>query len=175
MTNHSKKKMVPSLGEILKNLDYYLAVVCMMFVTIYCFINVICRFFIGKTSASLDELNIIVFIWFLYAAITYCVRLDKHIRIEIFDLYISEKANLALKIIADSIWIVFSAFITNAGFQLIQFNMKYAAKTSILEIPIYLTYSVIFISFAAMTLFLLKNIYAKIQRLRMLLKTEGEK
>lgn len=175
MTNITKKKTVPSLNEILKNLDYYLAVVCMMFVTIYCFINVICRFFFGKTSAALDELNIIIFVWFLYAAITYCVRLDKHIRIEILDLYISEKANAFLKVISDTIWLIFSAYIAYAGFQLINFNLKYVAKTSILEIPMYIVYSIVFISFIAMTIFLLSNLCIKIKRLQILLKNERKK
>lgn len=175
MTSLTKKKTVPSLGKILKNLDYYLAAACMMFVTMYCFINVICRFFIGKTSAALDELNIIIFVWFLYAAITYCVRIDKHIRIEILDLYLSDKANAFLKVIADFIWLIFSAYIAYAGFQLIQFNMKYVAKTSILEIPVSIIYSIIFLSFAVMTVFLISNLCVKIKRLQALLKNEGEK
>ena len=57
-----RQKKLPSVGEPVKKLDYYLAVVCMLFVTIYCFINVICRLTIERTSASLDELNIIIFI-----------------------------------------------------------------------------------------------------------------
>ena len=175
MKSHSKKNMVPSWGEILRNLDYYLAAVCMMFVTIYCFVNVICRFFVGKTSAGLDELNIIVFIWFLYASIAYCVRLDKHIRIEILDLYVSEKVSACIKITSDAILFVFSAYIAYAGLQLIQFNLKYVAKTSILEIPVFLIYSIVFMSFTVMTVFFMKNLYAKVKRLQTMLQYKGDR
>ena len=175
MANIPKKKMIPSLGEIFKNLDYYLAVVCMLFVTIYCFINVACRFFIGKTSASLDELNIIVFVWFLYAAIAYCVRIDKHIRIEFLDIYLSDKYQSILKILADTIWIIFSAYLAYGGLQLIVFNTKYMAKTSMLQIPVFAIYSVIFISFAAMTVFLIRNIFTKIKNLRSIIHNNGSK
>ncbi len=167
--------MVPSLGEIIKNLDYYLAVVCMMFVTIYCFVNVICRFIIGKTSAAFDELNIIVFIWFLYAAIAYCVRLDKHIRIEVLDMYIPEKAQAVLKVMADAVWLIFSAYIAYGGFLLIQFNLKYAAKTSILEIPVSIVYSIVFLSFTVMTVFLICNIRMKVKYLQAVSQNKGKK
>lgn len=162
----TQKKRVPGLGDILKNLDYYLAVVSMLFVAGYCFANVVCRFVIGKTSAAMDELNIIVFIWFLYASITYCVRTDKHIRIEFLDMYLSEKAKLMLKIVADGIWLIFSCYLAYAGLQLIIFNTKFVLRTSILEIPVFITYSIIFISFTAMSCSLLWNIVCRVRQLR---------
>lgn len=162
----TQKKRFPGLGDILKNLDYYLAVVSMLFVAVYCFANVVGRFVIGKTSAAMDELNIIVFIWFLYASITYCVRTDKHIRIEFLDMYLSEKAKLMLKIVADGIWLIFSCYLAYAGLQLIIFNTKFVLRTSILEIPVFITYSIIFISFSAMSCSLLWNIICRVRKLR---------
>ena len=161
-----RQKKLPSVGEPVKKLDYYLAVVCMLFVTIYCFINVICRLTIERTSASLDELNIIIFIWFLYASIAYCVRIDKHIRIEFLDGYLSKKASQCLKICADVICLDFSAYIAYAGLQLVVFNTKFMARTSILQIPVFIIYSIIFWAFLTVTVFLVKNIFTKLQALR---------
>lgn len=172
MTTNATPKRVPGFWEIVRNLDYYIAVVCMLLVTVYCVGNVVFRFFIGKTSAALDELNIIIFIWFLYAAIAYCVRTDKHIRIEILDLYVSKKTSALLKIISDVIWLAFSGYITYAGLQLIQFNLKYVAKTSILEIPVFVTYSIVFLSFLAMTIFLMRNIRVKTGHFLAMLREE---
>ena len=137
----------------LKNLDYYVAVVCMLFVTVFCFVNVITRYVFGKTSATLDEFNMIVFIWFLYASITYCVRLDRHIRVEVLDMYMSQRKNTILKIIADSIWLVFSVYLTYAAFKLIKFNMIYVARTPMLEIPMFIVYMILLFSFALMSIF----------------------
>lgn len=175
MTPIPGKKMTPSPTEILKNLDYYISVVCLLFVTIYCFITVICRYFIGKTSASLDELNIIVFVWFLYASIAYCVRLDKHIRIEFLDMYLSDKSKIILKIAADTVWLIFSTYIAYSGMQLIHFNTIYVAKTSMLQIPLFVIYSSIFISFAAITVFLFHNLFTKINNLRSLIHNNGSR
>ncbi|WP_297847708.1 TRAP transporter small permease [uncultured Desulfovibrio sp.] len=169
-----QKKRFPSVRDVLRNLDYYIAAVCMLLVTTYCFINVISRFLIGKTSAELDELNIIVFIWFLYASITYCVRMDKHIRVEFLDSYISEKSKTILRIIADTVWIVFSIYITYAGLQLILFNTKFIARTSMLQIPVFITYSIIFISFFAMSVFLARNIYSNFKHLQQLMRHKGD-
>ena len=146
----------------------------MLIVTAYCFINVISRFIFGKTSAELDELNIIIFIWFLYASITYCVRIDKHIRVEFLDAYISEKWKTILRIVADTVWVVFSLYITYAGIQLIIFNTKFIARTSMLQIPVFIIYSIIFISFLAMSVFLARNIYASFKHLRQLMLRKGD-
>lgn len=171
----STKIRYPGFKKVICNLDYYIAVICLLFVTLYCFINVVCRFLIGKTSASMDELNIIVFVWFLYASITYCVRKDKHIRIEFLDLYLSKKNSIIIKIIADIIWTFFSGFIAYAGFNLIIFNLKFKARTSMLQIPNYILYSVILISFIAMTIFLIRNLWNKIKNLKSLsIESNGE-
>lgn len=170
----TQKKRFPELGDILKNLDYYIAVVSMLFVAVYSVANVVCRFILGKTSAAMDELNIIIFIWFLYAAVTYCVRIDKHIRIEVLDMYLSEKPKVMLKIIADSIWLVFSIYIAYAGLELIMFNTKFMMRTSILGIPVFITYSIIFISFAVMSCSLVWNIVCRSRQLRHSLFSDKE-
>lgn len=159
------------LVNYLKNLDYYVAVVCMLFVAVFCFVNVITRYFFGKTSAALDELNMIVFIWFLYASITYCVRLDRHIRVEVLGLYMSKRKSAILKTIADSIWFVFSIYITYAAFKLVKFNLLYIARTPMLEIPMFIVYLILLLSFALMSLLLLKNIINRIKEI----KTLGER
>lgn len=158
MSEKSRKKF-PDPWKILQNLDYYIAVACLLFVTVYCFLNVVCRFIIGKTSASLDELNMMVFVWFLYAAITYCVRIGRHIRIEFLTLYLSKKGQILIRLIGDFIWMLFSGYIAYAGLRLIMFNTKFLARSSMLKIPNYIVYSVIFLSFAAMTIFLMRHLW----------------
>ncbi len=100
--------------------------------------------------------------------------MDKHIRVEFLDSYISEKSKTILRIIADTVWIVFSIYITYAGLQLILFNTKFIARTSMLQIPVFITYSIIFISFFAMSVFLARNIYSNFKHLQQLMRHKGD-
>ena len=78
-------------------------------------------------------------------------------------MYMSQRKNTILKIIADSIWLVFSVYLTYAAFKLIKFNMIYVARTPMLEIPMFIVYMILLFSFALMSIFLLRNIVNRIK------------
>ena len=102
----------------------------------------------------------VVFVWFLYLSMIYCLRYNLHIKVEIIDTLVSRTTRKIIDIIADMILLVFSAVMFYDGALLVIFNMSRAGgKTPMLDIPYYAVYIVLPLSFGLFTVFLAIRIF----------------
>nr|WP_272209806.1 TRAP transporter small permease [Marinicella sp. W31]MDC2875635.1 TRAP transporter small permease [Marinicella sp. W31] len=98
-----------------------------------------------------EEISRFVFIWFVYISASLAARRGSHIRITLFIRWFPGGEKYAL-LLADTIWIVFNAFVVAAGIMLISRTLKYPIYSTALFLPLAFIYSVIPIAHTLMIL-----------------------
>ncbi len=147
------------LSGIVKDLDLYLSAAAFVFVGCVMFLLVITRYLYSLSLPALEEFTMVVFVWFLYLSMIYCLRHNLHIRVEIIDTLIGRTAKKVIDLIADTILLVFTAVMFYDGMLLVVFNMgRSGGKTPMLDIPYYAVYIVLPLSFGLFTIFLVLKI-----------------
>jgi TRAP-type C4-dicarboxylate transport system permease small subunit len=153
--------------NILKNIDLYIAMVAFMFVVLVTFLFVITRYFYSLSLPGLEEFTVIVFIWFLYFSMMYCMRKNAHIRVNIIDLLLPPKGRIVVSILANLILLSFNVSMIIFSARLVYFNFgPYGAKSIILGIPDYTVYAVLPLSFSIFSAYVAVQAWREIRALR---------
>ena len=106
----------------------------------------------------------VVFVWFLYLSMIYCLRYNLHIKVEIIDTFIGQKLKKIIEAIADIILLVFTSVMFYNGILLVIFNMgRSGGNTPMLDIPYYVVYIVLPFSFGLFTVFLAMRILGHVK------------
>ena len=151
-------------SDIVKNLDLYLSGAAFIFVSCVTFLLVITRYLYSLSLPALEEITMIVFVWFLYLSMIFCLRKNLHIRVEIIDTIVSARIKNYIEITADILLIIFTFVMFYYGSLLVDFNMtRSGGKTPMLDIPYYAVYIVLPLSFGLFTFFLATRIIRKIK------------
>ena len=128
------------------------------------FLLVITRYLYSLSLPALEEFTMVVFVWFLYLSMIYCLRYNLHIKVEIIDTLVSRTTRKIIDIIADIILLVFAAVMFYNGALLVIFNMsRSGGKTPMLDIPYYAVYIVLPLSFGLFTVFLAIRIFRHVK------------
>ena len=81
----------------------------------------------------------VVFVWFLYLSMIYCLRHNLHIKVEIIDTLVGRKTSDIIDIVADTVLLVFTSIMFYNGIHLVMFNMsRFGGNTPMLDIPYYM-------------------------------------
>jgi TRAP-type C4-dicarboxylate transport system permease small subunit len=147
MVEKSTERALPM--NILKDIDLYIAMVAFVFVVLVTFLFVITRYFYSLSLPGLEEFTVIVFIWFLYFSMMYCMRKNAHIRVNVIDLMLPPKGRIAVSILANLILLAFNVGMVVFSARLVYFNLgPYGAKSIILGIPDFVVYAILPVSFS---------------------------
>jgi len=162
MVESSKMKEI--IVRLIKDVDLYLSAVAFVFVTVVTFGLVITRYVYSLSLPSLEEVTMIIFVWFLYFSMIYCIRKDAHIRVKVIDMILKEPLQKITTITANVIWAVFTGSMCYYSIKLVTFNMTRAGgQTPMLDIPYYIVYLPLPFSFGVFTIFLVMYIYRDIR------------
>ena len=71
------------LSGIVRDLDLYLSAAAFLFVSCVMFLLVITRYLYSLSLPALEEFTMVVFVWFLYLSMIYCLRYNLHIKVDI--------------------------------------------------------------------------------------------
>lgn len=152
------------LSGIVRDLDLYLSAAAFLFVSCVMFLLVITRYLYSLSLPALEEFTMVVFVWFLYLSMIYCLRYNFHIKVEIIDTFIGQKLKKIIETIADIILFIFTSVMFYNGILLVIFNMgRSGGKTPMLDIPYYVVYIVLPFSFGLFTVFLAMRILGHVK------------
>lgn len=113
------------LKNIYNNFEEY---ACTLFVAvmIMCLaIQVAMRIITGSSFAWTEELSRYSFLWAVYVGAALAVKRGGHVRITAQFTKLSTKGRLFFRILADSIWIVFSLYIAFNGLEVIREGLDF--------------------------------------------------
>lgn len=103
------------------------------------FLQVVMRQFDNSLSWS-EELARYCFIWLVYIGISYGVKKQRHIKVDVILLLLKDKGRLAITIIANLFFIAFAIFVIRYGYDIANQLLNFGQKSPANQIPMGLVY-----------------------------------
>ena len=112
------------------------------------FYNVVARYVFNSSLTWAAELTVYLFLWSAFFGAAYCFKEDAHISISILLDKLSPKMAKAMMLLSHSVTFIFLAAVSFYGYQYIELVIELEEMSIDLEIPMWIPYLVIPISFA---------------------------
>jgi TRAP-type C4-dicarboxylate transport system permease small subunit len=129
-----------------KLIDKYLeeticAVTFLLFV-ILSNVQVITRYILPPdyTIVWTEEIARYLFIWCMYIGISWCIKDDSHLKVDMIKLVISPKAHRALEIVISLVIVAFSAVMIFYGYKIFQKQLTFGQTLAASGLPMWLVY-----------------------------------
>ena len=113
-------------------------------------VQIVERYILGSSIVWLEEFARICFVWLIYFSAAGATRDDRHIRIEILDLFFGPAVLKWVTLFADVLTIVFDLTIVWLGILLVRSSIQYGDVTSVTNIPMGFIYVVIPVCYGLM-------------------------
>lgn len=103
------------------------------------FVQVVMRQLDSSLSWS-EEMARFCFIWLIYIGISYGVKKQRHIKVDVVLLMLNEKGKIILNMISNLLFVVFALFVIYYGFDIASKLLEFGQKSPALQIPMGLVY-----------------------------------
>lgn len=113
-------------------------------------VQIVNRYILGTSIVWLEEIARISFVWMIYFSAAGATRDDRHIRIEIIDLFVGQAVVRWVTLIADILTIGFDLAVVWLGLLLVQSTVQYGDVTPVTNIPMGIIYAVIPVCYGLM-------------------------
>ena len=153
-------------------LDHYyeplLLIIILSSTSIIVFAQVVARYVFDDAFYWSEEIARYLFIWLIYVALSYGVKVDKHIRMDsLVTLNIlPETGKKIVTLIADFIFLVFSIFIAYYGTQVLLVTIRRGQTMPSTELPMWLVYTAVPLGYFVCSFRLVQRIVYKLRHFR---------
>ncbi|MFD1032550.1 TRAP transporter small permease [Metaplanococcus flavidus] len=113
-----------------------------------------------------EELARYCFIWLVYIGISYGVKKDRHIKVDVLLLMLKNKGKIILTIIANLLFIAFAIFVIRYGFDIAMQLLSFGQKSPANQIPMGLIYLATPIGMGLTLIRLIQNLVKHIKALK---------
>jgi C4-dicarboxylate transporter DctQ subunit len=134
----------------LANFEMIFAAFLLVLLTVLLTVQIVNRYILGTSFVWLEEIARLSFVWMIYFSAAGAARDDRHIRIEIIDLFVPPAVVRAVTVVADILVIGFDLVVVWLGILLVRSTIQYGDVTPVTDIPMGLVYAVIPVCFALM-------------------------
>lgn len=132
------------------------------------FVNVVARYAFDNSISWASELTIYLFLWSTFFGAVYCFKKDAHIAVDIILIKTPPKVRKILMLLSLVVALIFVSAISYYGYQYVLLYIDLGEVSVDLDIPLWIPYVVVPISFAFSATVL-------IQKIVELLKTPSDK
>ncbi len=122
------------------------------------FINVVARYIFESSLTWASELTIYLFLWSTFFGAVYCFKKDAHINIDLLLLKLSPKKAKILVLISLLVTLIYLLAIAYYGYEYVMLYIELEEISIDLEIPLWIPYSAVPISFAFSAIVILQKI-----------------
>ena len=129
------------------------------------FLQVVMRQFDSSLSWS-EELARYSFIWLVYIGISYGVKKDRHIKVDVLLLMLKNKGKIILTIIANLLFIAFAIFVIRYGYDIASQLLAFGQKSPANQIPMGLIYLAAPVGMGLTLIRLVQNLIKQIKALK---------
>jgi len=112
------------------------------------FVNVVARYAFNYSITWAAELTVYLFLWGMFFGAAYCFKIDGHISIGLLIENVSKKSAKFLMLVTRTITFAYLSIVAYYGYQYLLFVMELEEMSIDLEIPMWIPYLVIPVSFA---------------------------
>ncbi|WP_252502077.1 TRAP transporter small permease [Sporosarcina sp. Marseille-Q4943] len=139
------------------------------------FVQVVMRQLDNSLSWS-EELARYCFIWLVYIGISYGVKKQRHIKVDVLLVVLSEKWRVILNILSTVLFMVFAIFVVYYGYDIANKLLAFGQKSPALHIPMGLVYMATPVGMGLTIIRLIQNLitYFKVLRGKEVLEGQTE-
>ncbi|CDQ18892.1 TRAP-type C4-dicarboxylate transport system, small permease component [Halobacillus karajensis] len=119
----------------------------------------------GNSLSWSEELGRYCFIWLVYIGISYGVKKQRHIKVDVMLLLLKGKAKLMLAIISNLLFLVFSLYVVFNGYDIASQLLSFGQKSPALHIPMGWVYMATPVGFALTAIRLIQNLFVQFRML----------
>jgi len=127
-----------------------LANVLLVALTVLLVVQILNRYIFNTSFVWLEEIARISFVWLIYFSAASAVKDDRHIRVEVADLFVPPAGIRVMTLVADALVIGFDLVVVWLGILLVYSTIQYGDVTPVTDIPMGVIYAVIPVCFALM-------------------------
>ena len=138
------------------------------------FVNVVARYAFESSLSWAGELTIYLFLWSTFFGATYCFKKDAHIAVDVFLIKAPPKMQKFLTLITLIISAVYVGAIAYFGYQYVLLYIDLGEMSVDLDIPLWIPYVVVPISFAFSTIVIMYKLIEVLKTPSDKLKLKGE-
>ncbi|NPA28415.1 MAG: TRAP transporter small permease [Epsilonproteobacteria bacterium] len=138
------------------------------------FINVIARYIFEASLTWAGELTIYLFLWSVFFGAVYCFYKDAHIAVDILLLKVPPKVAKILTLISIAVAFVYVSAIAYYGYEYVKLYIELEERSIDLDIPLWIPYSVVPISFGLSAIILIYKFIKVWQDDNFRIKSEAE-
>lgn len=157
------KKVLKWLDE---NVELYLCVFLMSFMTLLIFMQVVMRYVFNNSLSWSEELARYVFIWLIYLGISYGCKLRKHIKIDAALYLFPKKVRPYVILLGDILFVTFAIYITVTGLNYSMAQIQYNMRSPALKIPFQYIYMSTVVGFGLATIREIQTIIYRVKCLK---------
>lgn len=129
------------------------------------FLQVVMRQLDSSLSWS-EELARYCFIWLVYIGISYGVKKDRHIKVDVALLLLKNRGKIILTIIANLLFLTFAIFVIRYGYDIANQLLDFGQKSPANQIPMGLVYMATPVGMGLTLIRLIQNLIKNIKALR---------
>lgn len=149
-----------------ENIELYICVFLMSFMTLLIFVQVVMRYVFNNSLSWSEELARYVFIWLIYIGISYGCKLRKHIKIDAALYLFPKKVRPYVVLIGDLLFIAFAIYITVTGLAYSMAQIQYNMRSPALKIPFQYIYMSTVVGFGLATIRQIQTIIYRVKCLK---------
>ena len=112
------RKILSQLNKVADIIDEISSVICVFCLTLQIgtiFVLVVGRYFFKMVPQGTEELCLLCMVWIALISITLCIRDDSHMKMDLIDMFVSERAVDYIRVLDGIILVVFSAMMVKYG------------------------------------------------------------
>lgn len=128
------------------------------------FVQVIMRM-TGNSLSWSEELGRYCFIWLVYIGISYGVKKQRHIKVDVMLLLLKDKGKIILTIIANLLFLVFAILVVIHGNEIAMKLLKFGQTSPALQIPMGLVYMATPVGMGLTSIRIIQNIVKQVKTL----------
>jgi TRAP-type C4-dicarboxylate transport system permease small subunit len=129
------------------------------------FLQVIMRYVFGSSLSWSEELARYSFIWLVYIGISYGVKKQRHIKVDLILLLFKDKGRIVFNIISNLLFLSFAIFVIFYGYDIASQLLAFGQKSPANQIPMGLVYMAAPIGMGLAVIRLVQNLIKHIKAL----------
>lgn len=145
-----------------RHLEESLLIVLSIVMTTSITMQVFMRYVLNSSLSWSEELARFCFIWLVYIGISYGVKKQRHIKVDVVLQFINDKQKVVLGLIANVIFLAFSLLITVYGYDIAQQLLGWGQTSPALHVPMGFVYMATPVGFALTSIRLIQQIIYQI-------------
>ena len=157
------KKIFNIIDLIVSFINRWIAVIGISGGVVLAFINVVARYGFNYSITWASELTVYLFLWSMFFAAAYCFKLGEHISINLVVERVNKKFAKLIILFSYLVTLVFLCAVSYYGYEYLLLVIELEEMSVDLEVPMWIPYLVIPISFAMSAYRVIEHIIALIK------------